>query len=50
VLPAICDVQDDEHQMFYGGPLGDLGGGGTLGDLGAFTDIAESSFSFGCFA
>ncbi len=32
----------DADQMFYGCPLGDLG-------TAAFTDLAESSFSFGCF-
>lgn len=45
------DLQENEHQMFFGGCLGDIGGP-SLGDLGtgAFPDIAETSFSFGCFS
>ena len=39
---AVSPLPRLEHQMFYGGPLGDLG-------TAAFVDLADSSFSFGCF-
>ncbi|BDA42965.1 hypothetical protein COCOBI_03-8580 [Coccomyxa sp. Obi] len=39
---AVSPLPRLEHQMFYGGPLGDLG-------AAAFTELADSSFSFGCF-
>lgn len=34
-------LHEGDAQMFYGGPLGDLST--------AFPDLADSSFSFGCF-
>jgi len=33
----------EHHQMFYGGSLADL-------SASSFNDIADSSFSFGCFS
>ncbi|CAL8467392.1 g6929 [Coccomyxa elongata] len=39
---AVSPLPCLDHQMFYGGPLGDLG-------AAAFTELADSSFSFGCF-
>ncbi len=39
---AVSPLPCLDHQMFYGGPLGDLG-------TAAFNELADSSFSFGCF-